>query len=189
MVFQDLGSLPSFFSKHPSSSVPSPSSAPHGHGLTPNIGKLPPHLTPTELVFKLHTGIDPNALEIKKGDEWFTFMDLCAKHKWRTYDINWKMATDTFNKENQLKNPYQFVPKDPHALHVTLFEVEKTVIDRLATGNFQCEYSCDPHDDHGSHLTSTTTAIRSEKTEFWTTHCHAVEIIPHKKTSEALTVS
>lgn len=140
---QNKGTLASFFSSQqkpaPPPNPPTPPTIPNH--LLPNIGELPPNLTPTQLVFKLHTGKDPRSQVIEKGDEWFLFMDLRAQYKWRSFDINWKEATKILNDALFNKHPFQFVRKEPLALHQALFAVEKTIDVKISSNNFSCESS------------------------------------------------
>lgn len=143
---QTSGALSAFFSNHRSvtaatraPSLPS-SSHPQQTLSQPQIGPLPANLTPTQLVFQLHTGKNPCTLSIELwSQDWFILMDLRCEHKWRSFDINWRAATAIFNNAYLMKVPGSD-PKDPRALHGALYEIERMVMERLASQNFKCAY-------------------------------------------------
>jgi len=108
---------------------------------------LPPDgagLTRSQRLFTISTGIHINSLTIGRGDEFFVFMKLRARHKWASFrmtPLKWVEATNLFNAELESVNcshNRSTTLKNPRALVAMLGTVEATVADRLATGNFKC---------------------------------------------------
>ncbi|KAH8997187.1 hypothetical protein EDB86DRAFT_933965 [Lactarius hatsudake] len=126
---------------------------------------LPPDgagLTRLQRLFTISTGIHIDSLTIGRGDEFFIFMKLRARHKWASFrmtPLKWVEATNLFNAELESVNRSHnrsTTLKNPRALVAMLGTVEATVFDRLATGNFKSKKGTET---------------------FWREHCHAVQLL------------
>ncbi|KAI1793320.1 hypothetical protein LXA43DRAFT_971989 [Ganoderma leucocontextum] len=120
-------------------------------------------LTRSQHVISVATGINPRCLTFtyEEGHAFFTFMDLRAERKWRSYDMtsfDWLCAASEFNKKIEDlndKNSLSISRKTPRALLDKLREVESTILNRIRFNNY---------------------TSRSGATNFWTKHCHAVDL-------------
>ena len=64
------------------------------------VGSSP--LTRSQLIFSLATRINPHALTIQTGHEFFLFMDMHAEHQWASFKMTshkWVLATEAYNKQ------------------------------------------------------------------------------------------
>jgi hypothetical protein len=101
-------------------------------------------LTPTQLLFQLCTGVDPNSLYLggksnpNGRNEFFLFMRLRKELNWRSSAINWNEATNRYNKDGTLSIP-NFAIKDPRAIRSALKDVEDKILKRIATDNYKCK--------------------------------------------------
>ncbi len=107
----------------------------------------PSKLTPSEHLFLVSTSINPRSLKISEDVEFFTFMDLRAQQKWTSFSMTsrmWVKATADYNALLATRCRTQGLPdpllKHPRALVEKLGEVETTIVRRVATKDFKCEY-------------------------------------------------
>lgn len=105
-------------------------------------------LSRSQRLFRIHTGVDPRALEIKMSAEFFLFMELRYNGQWTSFSMNsrkWAVATADYNcRLATLKNAdgQPFVPKHPRALMEKLGEVEDKIINKLSTGDYRGMIFC-----------------------------------------------
>ncbi|KAF8173443.1 hypothetical protein BJ912DRAFT_1079230 [Pholiota molesta] len=121
-------------------------------------------LTRSQLIFSIGTAIDPRALRIDEGDEFFLFMDMRIEFQWTSFGMTaakWASAAQIYNNRLEglnKKKDVEFIKKNPRALADKLNEVERQINERNITKNY---------------------ASKSGKVEFWTKHCQAVPAL-HK---------
>lgn len=104
-------------------------------------------LTRSQRLFSIYTGVDARALKIESGPEFFLFMEMRHEGQWASFSMNsrkWAVVTAEYNRRLEARScsPGQLlIPKNPRALMEKLGEVEAQVIQRISTGNFECEFS------------------------------------------------
>lgn len=124
---------------------------PSGNSAAINIFKLPvseqlKHLTPSERLFTFATRIDVSSLEITVDWEFFLFMEMRGKEKWSTNRMSshkYMEAANQFNAklaERARSKNCTFTAKNPRAIVDKLAEVERQVLNRIATGNYKCKW-------------------------------------------------
>ncbi|KAJ7707568.1 hypothetical protein B0H17DRAFT_853971, partial [Mycena rosella] len=132
-----------------------------------------PRLTRSARLFLAGTGTNPKSLEIFRGSEFFLFMNMREELRWKSSDMTsrkWVEATALYNEHLGSGS----VAKRPRALSEKLGEVERTILNRIATNNFQCEHSLPVL----VNFHSRTLLIAGKKdNKFWTRHCFSVALI------------
>ncbi|KAI0683176.1 hypothetical protein BC835DRAFT_1311202 [Cytidiella melzeri] len=128
-------------------------------------------LTRSARLFKIHTGIDPTALKIGGGAEYYLFMDLHQQHQWASHRMNshsYVEVTQLYNDALAIANKNRpdcpTSRKNPCAIMDKLGEVEAEVLDRIRCGDF--------------------VAKRSGTPTFWTRHCAAVNLVSTNTTEK-----
>ncbi|KAK6984837.1 hypothetical protein R3P38DRAFT_2575379, partial [Favolaschia claudopus] len=119
------------------------------------LGKL----TPSQLLFESGTGINPLALKITYGEEFYLFMKLRTERQWKSFEMTPKRwAEETVLYNSRLKSLPNRIPspKHPRALVEKLTEIEPKIILRIRDKNYKSA---------------------SGKTAYWTQHCGAVSLI------------
>ncbi|KAJ6502910.1 hypothetical protein C8R47DRAFT_1251855 [Mycena vitilis] len=121
-----------------------------------------PKLTPSQRLFSTSTGINPRALKVGDGAEFFLLMNMRAELQWKSFEMTprrWVEATIEYNTRLQAAagtSAHEVVRKHPRALVEKLGEIEPKIIQRITNNNF-----------------------KSAKggTAFWTKHCNAVSFV------------
>ncbi|KAI0684783.1 hypothetical protein BC835DRAFT_1292151, partial [Cytidiella melzeri] len=128
-------------------------------------------LTRSARLFKIHTGIDPTALKIGGGAEYYLFMDLRQQHQWASHRMNshsYVEAVQLYNDALAIANKNRpdcpTLRKNPRAIMDKLGEVEAEVLDRIRRSDFVAKCS------------GTLT--------FWTRHCAAVNLVSTNTTEK-----
>ncbi|KAJ7037697.1 hypothetical protein C8F04DRAFT_1328715 [Mycena alexandri] len=130
-------------------------------------------LTRSQRLFAESTGIDPRALKIDSGAEFFLFMEMRKELQWRSFEMTpkrWAEATVVYNTRLQA-TPHAgrvIINKNPRALLDKLGQIEPRIIQRIADK------------DYKSAKGSTT---------FWTTHCNAVSFVKLEPGSDDSTLT
>ncbi|KAJ6450330.1 hypothetical protein DFH09DRAFT_1400157 [Mycena vulgaris] len=130
-------------------------------GLT-ELLPLPKHIDPTgsrpltrsERLFLAGTGTNPKSLEIS-GSEFFLFMDMREELHWKSSDMTsrkWVEATALYNGRIGSGS----VAKSPRALSDKLGEIERVILNRIATSKFLSQKNDD---------------------KFWKRHCFSVPLV------------
>ncbi|KAA1473136.1 hypothetical protein DENSPDRAFT_899980 [Dentipellis sp. KUC8613] len=113
-------------------------------------------LSRSEQLFALCTGIDPRALKIGRGKEFYIFMDLRAEERWASFSMTsrrWVTATLAYNEQlkahvdthneklppSNIHDRLVFIEKHPRALADQLSSVETDITNRITTNNYYCE--------------------------------------------------
>lgn len=118
----------------------------HANSKLPKINIV--GLTPSQRIFSIATGLDPQSLSVSSGDEFFLFVNLRAEHKWASYSMTpskWVEAATVYNTEleklNRSLSHFKWIThKTPRALMDKLSEVEGMVLRRLAAGDYKCTF-------------------------------------------------
>ncbi|KAJ7601836.1 hypothetical protein DFH06DRAFT_1351920 [Mycena polygramma] len=121
-----------------------------------------PKLTPSQQLFSKYTGVNPRALKVGDGAEFFLLMNMRAEFQWKSFEMTpkrWVEATVEYNTRLQTaagNSGPEVVKKHPRALMEKLGEIEPKIIQRIANNNF-----------------------KSAKggTVFWSKHCNAVSFV------------
>ncbi|KAJ7467666.1 hypothetical protein FB451DRAFT_1178035 [Mycena latifolia] len=114
-----------------------------------------PHLTRSEQLFARATGTNPKSLEVGQGKEFFLFMDMRGEFGWKSSDMTskkWVQATSVYNERLGADG----VAKSPRALSIKLGEMERVILNRIATKTFTSQKGDD---------------------KFWTKHCFSVALV------------
>ncbi|KAK6971771.1 hypothetical protein R3P38DRAFT_3297859 [Favolaschia claudopus] len=111
---------------------------------------------------------NPKALEICRGMEFFLFMDMRSKFGWKASSMTSKRWADAVGKYNErlLSSTPDAVAKSPRALIAKLGEVERMVLDRIATNDF--------------------TARTSGRDGFWKHHCSTIQLVKTQATGSGV---
>ncbi|KAJ6456223.1 hypothetical protein C8R47DRAFT_1203691 [Mycena vitilis] len=128
-----------------------------------------PKLTPSQQLFSKLTGINPRALKVGDGAEFYLLMNMRAEFQWKSFEMTpkrWVEATVEYNARLEAaagKPGLEVVKKHPRALMEKLGEIEPKIIQRIANNNF-----------------------KSAKggTAFWSRHCNAVSFVKMETGSE-----
>lgn len=123
----------------------------------PAPSSVGPHkLSRSEQLFASCTGIDPRALKIGQGEEFFIFMDLRAEERWASFNMTsrrWVAATRAYNERlkvhvdthndklhpSNVHNRLVFIEKHPRALADKISSVETDITNRITTNNYYCK--------------------------------------------------
>ncbi|KAJ6533328.1 hypothetical protein DFH09DRAFT_1406865 [Mycena vulgaris] len=120
------------------------------------------HLTRSEQIFSRMTGINPKSLDVARGKEFFLFMSMREEFGWESSDMTskkWVSATGFYNE--RLGAPAG-AAKSPRALSVKLGEIERAILNRIATKVFKSK--------------------KGDKT-FWKKQCFSVPLIKVEDTA------
>ncbi|KAK7050400.1 hypothetical protein R3P38DRAFT_3173760 [Favolaschia claudopus] len=153
---------------------------PSGHQVEPALArviKLLPlpdasgsatRLTRSQRLFMAGTTTNPKSLQIARGPEFFLFMDMRKEFGWKASDMTSKKWAEAVGKYNERLLQKDGIPgavsKAPRALISKLGEIERMVLERIATNDF--------------------VARTSGKVEYWKEHCYAVQLIKPSTSSE-----
>src|SRR5882762_3399879 len=106
-----------------------------------------PNLTRSQRLFSTRTEIRADTLKITTTEEFMLFMKLRQEHSWVSYHMSakrWAEATQLYNYEltqHLLAKGVKAAPKHPSALIDKLTKVETQVLQKVATGNYKCEFT------------------------------------------------
>ncbi|KAJ7077700.1 hypothetical protein B0H15DRAFT_954994 [Mycena belliarum] len=121
-----------------------------------------PKLTRSQQLFATSTGIDPRALKIEQGAEFFLLMDMRKEFQWKSFEMTprrWAEAAAVYNDRLQKAaggSGHVTIRKHPRALLDKMGEIEPKIIQRIADSNYKSA--------KGS-------------MSFWSGHCNAVSFI------------
>lgn len=102
------------------------------------------NLSRSQSIFAIATGIDPRALSIGRGDEFFEFMAMRQEFGWATFNMNpkrWADFTKIYNTRLAAlaqRKGLSVVMKNPRALQDKLGEIEPQIANRIYKQNFLC---------------------------------------------------
>ncbi|KAJ6460701.1 hypothetical protein C8R47DRAFT_1226202 [Mycena vitilis] len=128
----------------------------------PIDGTVSGKLTPSQRLFATATGVDPRALKIGKGSEFFLFMNMRKEFQWKSFEMTpkrWVEATMAYNSRRQAAGGNTGIPvikKHPRALLEKMAEIEPQILRRISANDFKSA--------KGS-------------TKFWEEHCSAVSFV------------
>ncbi|PSR71595.1 hypothetical protein PHLCEN_2v12525 [Hermanssonia centrifuga] len=121
------------------------------------------HLSRSERLFALNTGMNPQSLQINSDIEFYAFMDLRLEHGWATYKMNSRRyveAADLYNNRlvqvNEGEGIQLTIKKRPRAIAEKLAKIEAMCSQRIIAGNYASK--------------------RNGDEAFWRKHCHAVPL-------------
>ncbi|KAJ7606467.1 hypothetical protein DFH06DRAFT_1348008 [Mycena polygramma] len=105
-----------------------------------------PKLTPSQQLFSKFTGINPRALKVGDGAEFYLLMNMRAEFQWKSFEMTpkrWVEATVEYNARLEAaagNSGPEVVKKHPRALMEKLGEIEPKIIQRIANNNFKFKY-------------------------------------------------
>lgn len=105
-------------------------------------------LTRSQRLFAACTKIDPRSLTVGMVNdaEFYLFMDMRRESQWTSFGMtsrHWVIACRSYNRRLQVKameKGFAYIPKRARTMQAKLGDVESTVMTKICTGVYKCEY-------------------------------------------------